>query len=260
MYPTEEIIPPVGVKLAVSSRADYNPSTARTIFFALHRGVILRRSRRAAHDTRVITVRSILAAALVLCVLLSAVPLEVLSAGKGCPMPCCQGGGAMHGGCADGSCHVSFPEPSKPLRPVEPTKPAERVESDPMCGADGAPPPRGEAEAHARHAPAAPEPSHGDDGHDAVEHPSHRHAPEPHGATPQLTAATVSKPCAPDCGSPANSFSQLRRPGDAAALSFKLRPRPPSRGGRAREDAQRTSTSSAWRRPCRPRGPPVSSF
>jgi hypothetical protein len=240
----------------------------------------LRRTRRAALDTRATVVRSLLAAALALCVLLSAVPLTALSAGGGCPMPCCRGAGEGHGGCADGSCHVSFAEhaePAAPSKPVAPARPAGPSEDDPVCGATAAPPPQAQAATRAHHQPPAPDTAHDHSGHDsveqseaaeAVEQPSHQHHSARHdhqhdsthhGAGPRLTTAAVSKPCAPDCSAPANSFTRLRRTGEAAALSFKLRPRPPSCVGRAREDARHTFDSSAWRRPCRPRGPPNSS-
>lgn len=224
----------------------------------------MRRLLRTLSSARARIVRALLAVALSLAVLASAVPPEIASAGHHCPMPCCQGAGAGRGGCADGSCHVDLSNLAKPAKPAKPVKSAKSVESDPVCGAEKLLS-RLKAVPPVRLAPAASEPSHGHHGHgsvendEVVEQPSQQYESGRHATTPQMRAAAVSKPCAPGCGAAATSFTQLRRTRDAAALSFKLRPRPPSSKVRACEDERHTYASSAWRRPCRPRGPPLTS-
>lgn len=225
------------------------------------RGVRLLRLLRTLSSTRARIVRALLAVMLALAVLASAAPPEIVSAGHHCSMPCCQSARGERGGCAEGSCHVDLSNLAKPAKLTKPVKSAKLVESDPVCGAEKLLS-RLKAVPPVRLVPAASEPPHGHLGHDSIEHgeavaqPSQQHESGRHGTTPQMRAAAVSKPCAPGCGSAATSFTQLRRTRDAAALSFKLRPRPPSSSIRAREDERHTYASSAWRRPCRPRGPP----
>lgn len=221
----------------------------------------MRRRLRTLSRARVRIVRALLAVVLSLAVLSSAAPPEIVSAGHHCSMPCCQGTGAGHGGGADGSCHVDLSNLAKPRRPTKPVKP---VEAEPLCGTEKLLS-RLKAVPPVRLAPVASESSHGHHGHDPaeqvedVEQSSRQHDSERHGATPHINAAVVSKPCPPNCGSAATSFTQFRRTRDAATLPFKLRPRPPSSDVSAREDERHTYTSSAWRRPCRPRGPPHAS-
>lgn len=190
--------------------------------------------------------KAILAVALALAVLTKVVPPEVVSASPNCPMPCCQGASATQGNCAGGSCHVSLAEFGKPAEPFRAVEPAE-----PLCGLKQA------LERVKTRTLQATVESAASQGSAAKRKSGHRHV-SPHGATPQLATATLNKPCNPGCGSPVNASTRIRRSSDAAALSFKLRPRLPSIGDRARDDAQQISTTSAWRQPCRPRGPPFS--
>lgn len=208
------------------------------------------RRPRSTPSVRVRVVRSILTAALACLVMAASVPSGAVSIKHGCSMPCCKGkigGMAGHG---DGeSCHVN-------LSPPTPTP--EPVEVEPLCGGHPAPAshdevipePQSPAEHDAPHADAQ-----GGIEHDAL-------ADVSSGDTaPRAPAvsASLSKPCPPDCGLLSNSFSQLRRPRDAAALAYGLRPRPPTVATFRRARAGASKTSSELRSQSAPRAPPSTS-
>jgi hypothetical protein len=206
-------------------------------------------------------VRTTLAAALVVAVAAGTVPLEVLSAGLGCPMPCCKGIYGAPGGCTGSTCHAR----------LQNKKSAGHVHSDTGCGvaADAA------SEAHTHHASldsahehhAPPEtahahadaaPIHAADAAPLIEHGALRDVSTQNTLRETTSAAAnVARPCSPDCGAVLNSFNQLRRSHNDAALAYKLRPRPPTSAATLPAPEGVVEASSQLRRLCPPRAPPT---
>lgn len=183
-------------------------------------------------------------------VMAASIPSEAVSIKHGCPMPCCKGKiGGMSGYGDGGSCHVN-------LSPPAPTP--EPVEAEPLCGGSLAPAshdevkpePQGHAEHDAPHA----------DVQGGIEHDAHADVSSgdtaPHAPA---VSASLSKPCPPDCGGLTNSFGQLRRPRDGAALAYRLRPRPPTVAALRRARVGASKTSSELRSQSAPRAPPSTS-
>lgn len=219
---------------------------------ALHRSVILRRGRRAALNTRAATARPIPAAALVLCVLLNALPVGSVFIAH-CAMPCCQGLDGMGVECAGGSCPIKPPGRAGSL--------PKRAEPDPMCGAGHASP--GEqaqeqsAPAHGDSSPHAPAHGHARAGleHDHGADASPPDPPRP----PALGRARVSASCLPDCAAAPSPFTYLRRARDVGALSHTIRPRPPTEETPGRAAPSAVTLASELRRRFPPRGSPFES-
>lgn len=188
-------------------------------------------------------VRCLLAAALACVLVAASIPAGAVSEGHGCQMPCCKGkGGGAAGHCDGGSCPVSL----APAPTPEPPAP------EPMCGASPAPTrhkAKRETSHEAKHE-ASHEAKHGPH-HDASSHKKTPRAPS--------FSASVSRPCPPDCGALLNSFTQLRKTRDGAALVHGLRPRPPTAAALPRAFAHASKTSSELRRQSPPRAPPLSS-
>jgi hypothetical protein len=208
------------------------------------------RRPRLTPSVRVRVVRSILAAALACLVMAASVPSEAVSIKHGCSMPCCKGkigGTAGHG---DGeSCHVK-------LSPPAPTP--EPVVAEPLCGGSPAPASHDEVSSELKD-PAEHDAPHADvEG--GIEHDGHADVSSGD-AAPRAPAvsASVSKPCPPDCGALPNSFSQLRRPRDGAALAYGLKPRPPTVAALRRDRAGASKTSTELRSQSAPRAPPSTS-
>ncbi len=190
--------------------------------------------------------RPLLASVLVLAVAASAVPPGAVSAAHGCSMPCCTGADGSAGDGEGESCHVSLRQKAKPAKPAD---------DDPMCGADEASPSPARA-AGAHHATTGHVSTHVQDS-DEVEHSSHHQASPRDASTESVRASPIlSKACPPDCGAILNALTQLRRPRDEAALTHKLRPRPPSAKVRPPDRAGVAKTSFALRRRYPPRAPP----
>jgi hypothetical protein len=207
------------------------------------------RHPRSTSSARVRVVRSILAAALACLVAAASVPSGAVSAEHGCQMPCCKGKVGGRSGDGDGeSCHVN-------LNHLQPAPTPEPVEAEPMCGATPPPATRGGA-AQAPHGHSDDDAPHSAVRH-GIEHGAHQDVP-PRNTSPHAPAvsASVSKPCPPDCGALSNSFTQLRRPRDGAALAYGVKPRPPTVAVLPPARAGASKTSSELRRQSSPRAPP----
>ncbi len=198
--------------------------------------------------------RAFLGAVLALAVAAGAVPFGPALGAHGCSMPCCKDANGQPGECEGGSCPVSHFGGAK----AEPTQPPEADHSH-HAGVEA--PSHDGAEEGAHHAgPGHASPHASPHAHDAagIEHSSHEDVPprDTSNASPGASAA-LSKPCPPDCGGLPTSSTQLRRGRDEAALSYKLRPRPPDVTARARDHSIVTKDSSALRRQYPPRAPPT---
>jgi hypothetical protein len=202
------------------------------------------------------TARAFLAIALVLAVAASVVPLDIVSAAHSCSMPCCQGMDGADGG----ACPFNHPGKAKPAAPAQ---------AEQMRGAKAA-----TAETHSDgmnmhdmgHAHASQHAAHNERGEVKVEHPggqhvSPRNTPQttnaPKETSESVTSAVISRPCPSDCGAFLNSSTQLRRTRDAAALSYKLQPRPPDMTGLVQDSATIVNTAAALCRQYPPRAPPA---
>jgi len=193
--------------------------------------------------------RIFLAAALTFAVAAGAAPLGPAFGAHGCSMPCCKGPDGQAGDCKGGSCPISHFGKAK----AKPPQPAHSDHSS-HAGVEATP---HDDTAVMHHAEPAHHSSHGEDA-DTVEHAAHgdvstRDIP----AGLAVAAASVSKPCPPDCGGIPNASTQLRRARDVAALPHKLRPRPPGGEVCPRRALVVAKTSSALRRQYPPRAPPT---
>lgn len=112
--------------------------------------------------------------------------------------------------------------------------------------------------------------THASSGHcHAASHPSaQRKAPRSSSSAATQKASGVQKesrvaqaftrPCSEECAAAACAFMQVRRPREAAALSFSLKPRPPTLISRASLTNSLLPSSAARRLQSRPRAPPAS--
>lgn len=167
----------------------------------------------------------------------------------GCSMPCCRGVDGKPGDCEGGSCPISHFGKAKAKLP----KPAP---AKPSCHIGGGAPPSHEGTPGAHHAEPAHDPSHEQDV-DKIGHSPHGDVSLRDTSTKAaIASASLSKPCPPDCGGILNASTQLRRGGDGAALSYKLRPRPPDSKVCSRDTAGVTKNTTALRRQYPPRAPP----
>ena len=190
-----------------------------------------------------------LTAALLLCVLSSALPAEAVLNPKGL-MPCCRGMKGTAGECHGDSC---------PMHLGARKKPARKIQHDPVCGAErtlhaaaGTPvlPPQDYFEQSHSHEHTRPEVEQGHGG--SV---SPRNTPQ---SQPSAEVASLGKPCPSDCcGTATASFSGLRRPRPAAALTDGLRPRPPNAESYGYAPPSLIKVTSALRRSHPPRAPPT---
>jgi hypothetical protein len=202
------------------------------------------------------TAKAFLAIALVLAVAASVVPLDIVAAAHSCSMPCCQGMDGADGGAC-------------PLKHSLKVKPAAPAQTEQMCGAKAA-----TAETHSDgmsmhdmgHAHASQHASHNERGEARVEHPGGQHVSPrntppttnaPKETSESITAAVIARPCPSDCGAFLNSSTQFRRTRDAAALSYKLQPRPPDVTSLVQDSATIVNTASALCRQYPPRAPPA---
>ena len=209
----------------------------------------MRRTRQTVLKTCPAFVRPILTAAVLLCVLSSALPVEAVLNPKGL-MPCCRGMNGTVGECHGDSCPMHFGARKKPARSIQ---------HDPVCGAErilqataGTPvlPPQDYFEQAHSHEHAQPEVEQGRGG--SV---SPRNTPQPQ---PSAGVASLGKPCPSDCcGAVTGSFAGLRRPRTAAALTDGFRPRPPNAESHSYAPPGLIKVASALRRSHPPRAPPT---
>jgi hypothetical protein len=131
--------------------------------------------------------------------------------------------------------------------------------ADPSCHAgEETPPHDGAAGMHHSKPGHASSPEQENDG---IEHSAHRHvSPRDTSTEPAFTSAALSKPCPPGCGGILNASTQLRRSRDEAALSDKLRPRPPTGELQTQDPAGVSKISFVLRRQYPPRAPPSISY
>lgn len=190
-----------------------------------------------------------MAAALAFVVAAGAVPFDSALGAHACSMPCCQSADGSPSDCKGGSCPVSH-------FGTEKAEPPESSHADPPHHAGGHDSSHDDA-AGAHHAEPEPDPSHAQDAA-GIEHSSHEDvSPRNTSTAAPRASAALSKPCPPDCGGLPTSSTQLRRGRDEAALSYKLRPRPPDVTARARDHSVVIKDSSVLRRQYPPRAPPT---
>lgn len=210
----------------------------------------MRRTRQTAPGTYILLVRSILAAALVCCVLSSALPAEAALNPNGL-MPCCRGMQGTAGECHGDSCPMHLGALKKPLRVVQ---------HDPVCGAErllqaiaGTPvqTPQDYLEQGPLHQQTQAE----------VEH-EHGRGVSPRNIPRQQSAGAVAlgKSCPSDCcGGAEASFAGLRRPRQAAALTDVFRSHAPNVRSHSSAPSGLIKVTSALRRSHPPRAPPTAS-
>lgn len=204
----------------------------------------MRRIAQQIRGTCSALARSILAAALLFCVLAGAIPAEAAFNPYGV-MPCCRGQKTAAGECHGNSCPMHRSARRKPARVVQP---------DPVCGAERlvqaivrAPLPV--PQDHSEHAQT----------HAEVEH-EHGGSVSPRNTPQQPSAGTASlgKPCQSDCcGTAAGSLNGSRRPKQVAALTDGLRPRPPTAEPLGHTPFVPVKAISALRLGHPPRAPPA---
>jgi hypothetical protein len=207
----------------------------------------LRRTRQAALKTLNAFSRSILAVALLLCVLSTALPAEAVFNPYDA-MPCCRGMKGMAGECHGNSC---------PMHRRPRAKPARRVQHDPVCGAGRAlqsiagtplPAPRVNLEQAHSHDNTQAEVEHDHGGSVSPRNTSRQQ--------PSAGAASLGKPCPSDCcGAGTGSYTNFRRPRQVAALTDVLRPRPPTSESHRYTPPHFIKVASALRRSHPPRAP-----
>ena len=212
----------------------------------------MRRTRQSALRTLTAFSRSILVAALLLCVLSGALPAEAVLNPNGL-MPCCRGMKDTGGECHGNSC---------PMHLGARKKLARQVRHDPVCGAGHAlraiagttllAPPAHLEQAHSHdHTRAEVEHNHGGS-------VAQRNTPQVPSQPPSAGAASLGKPCPSDCyGAATGSFTSLRRPRQAAAPTDCLRPRPPTIEPYRFAPSGQVKVASALRRLHPPRAPPT---
>ena len=211
----------------------------------------MRRTRHTTPETRHAFVRSILSAALLLCVLSGALPAEAALSPKGL-MACCRGTKGMGAAGRVDSCPLC-----RRARPKTP----KTVRHDPVCGADRA----HRANGNAAHATLASSQS-------ARRRAQRRgvleqklgvrvwplNIPRADSGRPSVEVASLSKSCPPDCcGTTASSFAGLRRHRQAAALAESYRPRPPAVESNSYVHSGVIKFTYALRRAHPPRAPPA---
>lgn len=211
----------------------------------------MRRTRHTTPETRRAFVRSILSAALLLCVLSGVLPAEAALSPKGL-MACCRAKGmSMAAGRAD-SCPLC-----RRARPKAP----KTVRHDPVCGADRAL----RANVNAAHATLVPSQS-------ARRRAQRRvgleqklgvrvwpsSIPRTDSGQSSVEVASLSRPCPQGCcGTTASSFAGLRRQRQAAALAESYRPRPPAVESNSYAHSGVIKFTCALRRAHPPRAPPA---
>lgn len=212
----------------------------------------MRLSRQAAHKTRPALVKSVSAAALLLCVLSGALPAEAVFNPSGL-MACCRGVKGVGGSNSCPLCRRAKTKPRKPSKPVQ---------GEHMCGADLALRKMGRA-AFASHAP-LPSARFDVQAQAEVEHESGdvvspRNTPQSTPRQASVGGASLTKPCPSDCcGTAAGSLNGSRRPRHEAALTDGMRPRPPTAELHSYAPPALIKITSVLRRSCSPRAPPVS--
>ncbi len=191
--------------------------------------------------------RSILAAALLSCVLSGALPAEAVLNPNGV-MACCRGTKGMGGECHGDSC---------PMHLGPRAKAPKVIQRDPVCGAEQllqaiattpVPTPQGYFEQAHSHEHDQAEVEH-DHGGSVL--PGNTPQPQP-----SVGAASLGKPCPSDCGGVTSSFTGLKRPRQVAALTDGLRPRPPTVESHRYDLSALIKVRSALRRSHPPRAPP----
>lgn len=209
----------------------------------------MRRTQPAVHETRASVIRSVLAAALLLCVLSGALPAEAALNPYGL-MPCCRGLAVMAGECHSNSCPMYRRAGPKGVR------------RDLVCGA------RNALQAFTRKTLDAPQ-THSEDARprdqaqtkveqDHGGNVSSRNTPQSDSRRSSAVGASLTRPCASDCCAAAvGSFADLRRPRHEAALNESLRPHPPATESHRSRTSGITKAASALRRSHTPRAPPL---
>jgi hypothetical protein len=197
-------------------------------------------------------VRPMLAAALLSCVLSGAFPAEAVL-NPGGLMACCRGMKGTAGECHGNSCPMHLGARSKAPTPSQ---------HDPVCGVGralqavaGTPvyAPRNYFEQARSHDQAQAEVEH-----DHGESVTQRNTPQAPRQQPAAGVASLGRPCPSDCcGVSPGSFTGLRRPRQAAALTDNLRPRPPAFESYRHAPSGQIKVASTLRRSHPPRAAPT---
>ena len=209
----------------------------------------MRPARQAAPKASAPLAR-LFAAALLLCVLSSAVPAEAVFNPTGL-MACCRGMKGVGGKGGGNSCPLCRRAKAKPRGPVR---------REHMCGAELSLRKKGRA-ALASHALLL-RVSFDDEVRAGLEHDggdgiSPRQTPRSNSRPASAGAAALGKSCPSDCcGSAAASFAGLRRPRQAAALTDGFRSHAPTVRSQSYAPSGLIKVTSALRRSHPPRAPP----
>lgn len=185
--------------------------------------------------------RVLLAAAVLLAVLSTAVPFTIFASGPMCALACCAGR-APHaaGSCMNGSCHASLSgHTKKPLIHFE----ARIEQGEELCGL-----PR--IKLYSARLPAIETVTIY--ASSDISQRASKTAPD----QASISTTALTKPCQADCGSCGSGFTNSNRQRNAAALAYADRPRPPSGLVLGKVDYRPTRKLSALCRRGTPRGPP----
>ena len=188
--------------------------------------------RSSTRSTLVRTARFVFVLMLLAACLSTSVPLLASASGSMCELACCAGR-APHaaGSCMNGSCHAPIPSRSKAsLR-------ERRIASQPehLCSA----PRRIETKSSARIRPS-------------------QTLSRTNSNQMSLSAASLSRPCQPECSGCSSSFTNSNKQRSAATISLPGSPRPPPDVRLADLAYLRSRILDALCRQCAPRGPPLS--
>lgn len=184
--------------------------------------------------------RIVLPLTLLLSLLASTFPLSTIASGPMCTLACCAGRPPHPAGsCMNGSFHANLRTHPKTthIHGQQTTQEAEQV-----CGLP-------QRTSRANQSPLRILTSASSVAYS--ERSGGRHSPD-------VSATTVAKPCQPECGSSASSFSSSNRQRNTAAIAHAVRPRPPSNIRLANIAYSLIRKLSALCRQCAPRAPPVS--
>ena len=188
--------------------------------------------RSSTRSTMVRTARFVFVLMLLGACLSTSVPLLASASGSMCELACCAGR-APHaaGSCMNGSCHAPIPGHSRASHRER------RIASQPehLCSA----PRRIETKSSACIRPA-------------------QTLSRTNSNQMSLSAASLSRPCQPECSGCSSSFTNSNKQRSAATISLPESPRPPPDVRLADIANLRSRILDALCRQCAPRGPPLS--
>ena len=194
--------------------------------------------------------RAIASTVMMLSLVASSTPISALSLSPThvCTLACCAGRPPHEAGsCLHGACAVHLPISHRSVK----------AESEPLCGIHTLMARQGNAERILRTSAR----SRGGDRRrlalaagSGSEQSSTTSVP---GNATSLAAASLTRPCLPECGAATVGSANQNRPREAAALCFANRARPPSDSSLLTARFTPTHSSARLHRQCGPRGPPI---